>query len=166
MNIIQRGDNFKLITLLVLFNRNKWFWLIAIEPTQIVTVCVNIVFSHAHALIKNVQLALVKAVATLAAPAKLANRAVKGEVTGKYLEQLKDVVVKFDKGELKTADMATLLGLWATTVSDKEEIPPEFKVPKMTSSESIRFHAARAKAIAAYEKAGAPVPESLLTIPQ
>lgn len=109
---------------------------------------------------------VVKAIATLAAPAKLAGRAVNGKVTGEYLTQLKDTVVKFDKGDLRTSDMAALLGLWATSVTEKEEIPVEFRVPKMDSKQSIEYHAARARAIASYENAGIPVPEQLLQPPK
>lgn len=105
----------------------------------------------------------VKAIATITGPERLAKRAVGGKATNKYLTQLKDLTVKFDKGELKTTDMATLLGLWATDATEKEKLPLELRVPNLNSQEALRYHAARARAMAAYEKAGLPVPPEIAT---
>lgn len=103
-----------------------------------------------------------KALATITAPFGLAKRAVSGGATREYMEQLKDLTVKFDGGDIDAADAATLFGLWATTVTQEEDIPVEFRVKGMNSKEAIEYHANRADIIATYEKAGVPVPQALL----
>ena len=103
-----------------------------------------------------------KALATLAAPAGLAKRAVSGGATREYMNQLKDLTVKFDNGNFDAADAATLFGLWATTVTEDDKIPTEFRVKNLNAKESMEYQANRAEIIATYEKAGVAVPEALL----
>lgn len=97
---------------------------------------------------------IVKSLATITGPQFLAKRAVSGKATNKYLSQLKDVVTKFDSGDLTKTDAATLLGLWATNVSPDEKLPQELQVPNLTPEESLKMHEARLKAEATLERAG------------
>lgn len=103
-----------------------------------------------------------KGLAFLAAPAKLAQRAVGGKVTQEYLSQMKTIITKFDSGQFDTSDAVVLFGLWAKNYVEGEEIPKELRIPKLSDKQALEAHAARARIVAQYEKAGAPVPEELL----
>lgn len=88
---------------------------------------------------------LASAIGLVASPLFLAERAIKGKVTDKYLQQLKSYVTKYDQGKLDNADIAAFFTLLANDASEADSVPIELKVPQLNAQETYRYHALKAE---------------------